>query len=59
MKIIGKQRARQYETTEMYFLEDINNATDKEIIDFCDPCNFGGYVTRYANNTARVIVNID
>ena len=59
MKIIGKQKARQYETTEMYFLEDINNATDEEIINYCDPCNFGGYVTRYANNTAKVIVNID
>lgn len=59
MKITNRQRARQYETVETYMVEDINNATDEEIINYCDPCNFGGYVTRYANNTARVIVNID
>ena len=59
MQIMSKEHARRWDTTEMYFVKDINDATDEQIIDFCDPNNFGGYVTRYANNCARVLVNID
>jgi hypothetical protein len=59
MQIMSKERAQRWETTETYFVKDINGATNDQIIDFCDPNNFGGYVTRYANNCAKVIVNID
>ena len=59
MKIINKTSARRWETVETYIVEDVNNATDKELIQFCDPNSFGGYVTRLSNNKAMVEVNID
>ena len=59
MKITKKIGARRWETMETYMVEDVNNATDKELIQFCDPNSFGGYVTRLSNNRAMVEVNID
>lgn len=44
---------------EVYKVYNYEGMTDKEIIDKCDFCNFGGNVTRYANGYAIVKVYID
>ena len=59
MKITKKINAQRWQTIERYEVEGIGNETDEELIRFCDPNCFGGYVTRYANNKAMVEVNID
>lgn len=59
MKITKKIRAQRWQTIERYEVEGISNETDAEIIRFCDPNSFGGYVYRYGNGTASVDVNID
>lgn len=46
-------------TMRAYRVTGITNETDAEILDFCDPCNFGGYVTRYMGGVAFVYVYID
>lgn len=45
--------------TKTYRVTGITTQTDNELIDLCDPCNFGGRVTRHHNNTATVTVYID
>ena len=50
---------RRFETTEEYYIEGITTETDAEVLDFCDRANFGGYVYRYGQGCARVLVNID
>lgn len=59
MNIISYKKAARFCTIDTYFVDNVNNATDEELIRFCDPNCFGGYVTRYANNKAMVEVNID
>ena len=46
-------------TMKAYRITGITNETNTEIIDFCDPYNFGGYVTRYTNGVAFAYVYID
>lgn len=54
--------ARAYETREEYVVTNIpTTATKEDIINFCDACNFGGYVyyTNAEHTEARVTVDID
>ena len=55
-----KVRVETYKkTTKAYRVTGITNETNAEIIDFCDPNNFGGQVTRYTDGVAFVYVYID
>lgn len=44
--------------SETYKVTGITTETDEEIIDFCDPCAFGGHVLR-VNDEAITTVYID
>ena len=45
--------------TTTYEVVGITNQTNQELINFCDPNNFGGNVRRHANGTATVEVYTD
>ena len=59
MKKISYQAPARFAATATYIIEGIKTESDEEILDFCDPNNFGGYVTRYSDGTASVEVYID
>jgi hypothetical protein len=48
-----------YRTINAYMVEGITTETNAEIIDFCDPCNWGGQVFRKGDGKAYVEVDID
>ena len=56
MKI--KSITRQY-GTETYEVYDITTETDSQLLKQCGATFFGGSVTRYANNCAKVEVYTD
>lgn len=41
-----KDLIRYTRTADLYYIENYDGMTDEEIIDACDPNNFGGYVDR-------------
>lgn len=54
-----KEMYSQYRSVNTYYVEGITTETDIEILNFCDPCNFGGNVKRRGNGCASVEVYID
>lgn len=49
----------RYKSVNTYYVEGITTETDIAILNFCDPCNFGGNVKRRGNGCATVEVYID
>lgn len=57
--MIKKRIHSNYKSIKTYYVEGITTETDSEILNFCDPCNFGGNVKRRGNGCASVEVYID
>lgn len=57
---MSKQERKTYNRMEKAFtVKGITNEKDAEILDFCDPYNFGGIVIRLENGDAIVTVYVD
>lgn len=54
-----KEKITSKRGTEIYKVTTDKKVTDNELINFCDCNNFGGYVTKKANNIYIVEIFID